>query len=163
MKEIAGATGFGVIVLGTSLTLGLTMKNESKPQEFDPAVFYTVWPVLIVLLAVVFGVLLKKMAAQTESTSKRVRLVVSLALVCLMGVLSIIYPTTWAIESTKQRALASLILSMVMLMLSIMTAFLAASVKKGLGAALAPHIAWLVVATNLALNTWRKELDQNEK
>jgi tryptophan-rich sensory protein len=162
MKEIAGATGFGVVVLGTSLTLGLTMKNESKTKEFGSAVFYTVWPVLVILLSVVFGVLLKKLSVTTKS-SKRARLIMSLTFVCLMGAMTIIYPTTWVISSTRQRALASLVISMLMLVLTTVTAFLAESVKKGLGAALAPQIAWLVVANNLALNTWRKELEQNEK
>ena len=163
MKEILGATGFGVVVLGTSLTLGLTMKNESKTKEFGTAVFYTVWPVLIILLSVVFGVLLKKLGTPTMSTNKRARLIISLTFVCLMGAMTIIYPTTWAISSPRQRALASLVISMLMLVLTTVTAFLAESVKKGLGAALAPQIAWLIVANNLALNTWRKELEQNEK
>lgn len=168
MMEVASATGFGVVVLGTSITLGLAMKKDKESQEsqeFGPAVFYTVWPVLIVLLSVVFGVLLRKLGSMDSKTTvnKRVRLIITLTLVCLMGVLIIVYPTTWAIQSTKHRAQASLVISMVMLLVSLVAAFLAASVKKGMGAALAPLVAWLIIASNLALNTWRKELEQNEK
>lgn len=171
MKQgVLGGVGFGVVVLGSSLTVSLTGKKDKMKeiQEFGPAVFYTVWPVLVLLLSIVFGMLLEilksKVSEQEKvSASKRARVIATLTLVCLMGALIIIYPSVSLGLNKREQALASVSISMLMLLFSVTAAFLLGSVKKGAGALLAPQVAWLVVANNLALHQWRKELSSNEK
>jgi len=161
MKSVVGGLIFGAAVLGPSLFVQLNKEEQVSDQSlFQPEVFYVVWPILIVLLSVVFGILINVWSNKFISSvknSKNVRIISAILLVLAMGIIIPTYPLF------RYNALWSMIITLVMLCLSLVTAFLVASVKKGAGALLAPQIAWLIVASNLAIDGWRKELVSSSK
>lgn len=147
MSTWAGLT-FGVVVVGGSALSALLVGGQpaSASPVLPPAVFYTVWPVLTVLLAVAFAVVFQKTVGP-----KRPLAVLTLAALAVMGGLIVAYTPVVSSLAGEARERASLVMTLVMLLLSVTAAFLAVSVKKVAGVLLAPLVAWMVVATNLAL------------
>lgn len=162
---VAGGLSLAAVTFGVGGWLASSYRQNKDETEDEnvlpPVVFYVVWPVLVALLCIVFGILVEatsvKWSKAPIKNTKRTRLAFALALCVMLAGLTLLYSGLIPTLKGEERANASIIITLITLLLAVTQAFLVGSVKKGLGALMAPWVAWLIVAQGLAVEDVRQE------